>query len=291
VRRAAILLGFLGPWLGGWTPFQSKNPDVEEGNRRLAEGKLDEAEQAYRRAEKAVGEAFGLRYNLGTLFHERAAAEEDVAQRNALRDSAEKEYRRASESPEAGLKSRAHYNLGNLEMDRGLDEQAPEQASQRFRAAVDEYKKSLRLDPHNEDARRNLELALRYAQKPPPPKQQQQQQQQQDQGKPQPKPDQQKPDQQPQDGQDQQKPKPDEPKPDEGQKPDQQKPEDGDQAPQPRPDEKPSDRKEPPQPDKGTNEIEERKLDALERRSKDLQISRQKVRMPETRRGRPEKDW
>jgi Ca-activated chloride channel family protein len=291
MRRVGALLLLLA--LGGWKPLKSKNPDVEEGNRLLAAGKLDEAEAAYRRAEKTLPDDFGLRYDLGTLFHERAQSEEDPARRPPLRESAEKEYRLATESPQADLKSRAHYNLGNLQMDRGFEAQDPQQQVGRFKAAVDEYKRALRVDPRNEDARRNLELALRYVQKPPPPPPQKQ---------PQKEP---KPDQKPQDGQ---KPPEQQPQPQSGnedkqpeeQKPEEQKnppqdenPEEGkaDPPPQAKEDPKPEGKPKPPAEPKTSDEIEERKLDALERRSKDLQIQRQRLRMPESRRGRPVKDW
>jgi tetratricopeptide (TPR) repeat protein len=243
-----------------WDPVTRKVREVEEGNRRYQAGEFSEAEKRYREAERRLPGAAGVHFDLGAALHRQAQEAPPGPQRDALFDAAEKELRLALDAGDAKLRASAHYNLGNTLYERG-----------KFPEAIGEYKKSLRLDPAREDARHNLELALRMMKQPPP------------QPQPQPQPqDQQKPADQPQ-------PQQTPPQPGDQQQPDEEKP-------QPQPGEDQQQEKEQPrasesEPRDLTDEDIERKLRELERRSKDLQVQRAAERSQERRRGKPAKDW
>ena len=247
---------------GAWDPVTRKVREVEDGNQRYQAGDYAEAEKRYREAEKRLPGMAGVHFDLGAALHRQAQAAPEGPQRDALFDSAEKELRLALDAGDARLRSSAHYNLGNTLYERG-----------KFPDAIGEYKKSLRLDPARDDARHNLELALRMIQQPPP----------QPQPQPQPKPnDEQKP-QDPQQGQ---------PPPQQGE---QQKPDEPKPQPQPGEEEKPQQAEQPQgaeaKPKDLSEEDIERKLKELERRSKDLQVQKAAERSQERRRGKPAKDW
>jgi tetratricopeptide (TPR) repeat protein len=280
-----------------WDPVTRKQSDVATGNKQLADGKLAEAEASYRKALEALPGQAGVLFDLGAALYKQAHALPKGEQRGKLLEAAEKEFRLAGDAPETPLRATAHYNLGNTLFDQ-----------EKYKEAIEEYKKSLKLDPTSEAARHNLELALVRIPPPPPPQQQPQQGDQK-------KDDQQKPDptqQQQQQGQGQgeqkqdastppkdhpaNEPKPEPPKADgQGQEP-QPKPGDKEQPqPQPQPGEQKPDSKQQGQASAGQdsegNGDMESKLDALERRSKDLQIGKARDRARERRRGRPAKDW
>jgi Ca-activated chloride channel homolog len=245
---------------GAWDPVNRKAGDVEEGNRKYSAGDFVEAEKRYRAAEKRLPKEPALHYDLGAALHRQAQAMPPGPERDQRFEDAEKALRLSLDASDAKLRSKAHYNLGNTLFERS-----------RFADAVEEYKKSLKLDPASEDARYNLELALRLKNEPPPQQQPQPQDQKQDQ--------EQKQDQQPQ------------PQP-QDQKQDEQK---QDQPPQPQPQDQkqgdPEENKAAAEPRDLTDEDVERKLKELERRSKDLQVKKAAERAQEKRRGKTVKDW
>ena len=261
-RIAWLLIPLLA---GAWDPVQSKNRAVEQGNQKYSSGDFAGAEQHYREArEKLPGEA-GVHFDLGAALHRKALALPEGPERQAGLEAAEKELRLATDASDPRLRSRAHYNLGNTLVER---KKVPD--------AIQEYRKALKLDARNEDARHNLELALRMKPPEPPP-----------QSSPQPK-DQQKPqdEKDQQDQKDQQQPQP---QPQQGE---QQKP------PEPQPQQQPENQKDEEKQvgagqdkrDLSADDID-RKLAELEKRSKDLQVKKAAERSQERRRGKPVKDW
>jgi outer membrane biosynthesis protein TonB len=290
VRRAALLAIVLVV-CGAWDFARRKNPDVERGNAHYKAGEWDEAIAAYRKALERLPDEPGAHYDLGAALYQKGVSAKGK-DRDALLEQAEHEFRLGTDTSDPRLKSDAHHNLGNTLSARGRDDEA-----------ITEYKKALKIDPHNEAARRNLELLLRKKKE-----QQKQDQQTQDQQNDQQQPPQAPQDQQPpQQSQDQQPPQ------------DRQPPQDqNDQQPQP-PQDQPSDQPQPQQPQQPQPQPQQPqpqqpqqdpsharpdraregergdeagwKLDALERRSKDLQIQKQRQRANERRRGRQVKDW
>jgi Ca-activated chloride channel family protein len=162
VRRilfaTAIVLG-----LGGWTPLRTTDDDVERGNQAYAEGRWDDAIEAYQEARKNGVDEAGLEYDIGTAMLKKAETADTPEARAKVREDAMTHLERAAKSKDPRVRSRARYNQGTVHMQDGkLDE------------AIEAYKDALRTDPEMEDARVNLELAMRKREK----KQQQQQQQQ-----------------------------------------------------------------------------------------------------------------
>lgn len=249
---------------GAWDPVQSKNRAVEQGNQKYATGDFAGAEQHYREArEKLPGEA-GVHFDLGAALHRKALALPEGPERQAGLDAAEKELRLATDASDPRLRSRAHYNLGNTLVER---KKVPD--------AIQEYRKALKLDARNEDARHNLELALRMKPPEPPP-----------QSSPQPKDQQKREDQK-----DQQQQQPPQPQQGEQQKPPEPQPQD---TPPQQPE---NDKDQQKQAGAGQEKRDlseddvERKLAELEKRSKDLQVKKAAERSQERRRGKPVKDW
>jgi hypothetical protein len=153
--------------LGGWQPFRTADPDVAAGNQAYAEGRYAEALAAYDRAARRGGvDADGLAYDRGTAELKQSEAAHDAAEKQRLIQRALDDLRQAGHARDPRIRGSAHYNRGNLLM--GQD---------KLDDAIEAYKQALREQPGLDDARRNLELALRKRQK-----QQQQRQQQGQQG-------------------------------------------------------------------------------------------------------------
>ncbi len=102
--------------------------------------------ERYRAAlDRAADEAPRLRYNLGTSLLQ---LEELEAARGQLGAALE------AQSPE--LRARAFYNLGNAHARDGSADRV-----ENLRDAIAAYRRALLLDPDDDDARWNLELAMR----------------------------------------------------------------------------------------------------------------------------------
>jgi tetratricopeptide (TPR) repeat protein len=110
-----------------------------EGNLHYADGRLDEALASYTRAQASNPSLPALRYNIGAVLY-----------RKGNLDGAMEELEAALSGAGLALLGRAAYNLGNAQFRSG-----------RFREAVASYRKALLADPRDEEAKRNLELALR----------------------------------------------------------------------------------------------------------------------------------
>ena len=138
---------------------QSDYPWLRSGDKLLDDGSLADAETAYRKAMEANPKA-STQYNLGNTIHRQQRIPEAIL-----------EYQKAIESSsDPAIQSKAYYNLGNAQFE-----------SQQFEESIKAYKESLKLNPEDDDAKKNLMLAmrqLRKQQEQQQPKDQQQQQQQ-----------------------------------------------------------------------------------------------------------------
>ena len=120
--------------------FASEN---NRGNKLVADGKPDEAIDAYRAARIERPNDPGVDYNIGNAFHE-----------NGAFDTAASAYQQALGHAGGPLLANTEYNLGNTLY-----------RKQDFQAAVEAYKQSLIANPNDRDAKHNLELALKQMQK------------------------------------------------------------------------------------------------------------------------------
>jgi Ca-activated chloride channel family protein len=153
--------------LGGWDPFRTTDEDVEAGNAAVAQGHYDEALKDYARARGRVDDG-GLDYDVGTAKLKAADAAKDPAARDKLREEGLADLEKAAaRAKDRDVRAQAAYNRGNALF-----------AADKLDDAVHAYKDALKTNPDFEDARLNLELALRHRKK----EQQQQQQNGQGQG-------------------------------------------------------------------------------------------------------------
>lgn len=154
---------------------QSEKKLVRQGNSDYEDGNFAEAEVEYRKALTENPNYYKGKFNLGDAMYNQQNYEESGKIFNELAE--------ANLTPEQ--KSKVHYNQGNNLM-----------KEQKYGEAVEAFKKSLRLDPDDYDAKYNLEYARKKL------AEQQQQQQNQDQNKDQDKDQQDQQDQQDQKDQD-----------------------------------------------------------------------------------------
>lgn len=136
----ALLLGIAALGLRAWG-------QEEAGNRAYRRGGYPKAVERYREALARSGGTAEQRYNLGTALLR--IGELESARENLIESL-------QAQSPE--LRARAFYNLGNALAQEPEDGGANPES---LRAAVEAYRRSLLLDPGREDARWNIELAMR----------------------------------------------------------------------------------------------------------------------------------
>lgn len=142
---------------------------IRDGNKNYANGKYEDAEKNYQIAlEKNAASVHG-KFNRADALYRQQRFEEAAQQFGSI----------ASNTNDKNLKAQAYHNLGNSMLQ-----------SQKFKESVDAYKNALRINPGDEDTRKNLAYAMQMLQ------QQQQQQQQQQNDKNENKDDKQKQDQQ-----------------------------------------------------------------------------------------------
>jgi Ca-activated chloride channel homolog len=161
--RAAALVAVLAVSLGFGIG------DIERGNRLYREGRYEEAVEAYQRALDAGRRTPELRYNLGTALLALGRF-----------DEAEQHLQTALEGVDPELRRRSFYNLGNRFLLDGRAEQDLQRQGGLLDAAIEAYRRALRLAPADVQAKWNLELALRDREENEQQQQQQPQQQDQD---------------------------------------------------------------------------------------------------------------
>jgi Ca-activated chloride channel homolog len=113
----------------------SKN---EEGNRLFAQGRFEDAEKAYLAAQGKNPGKPEILYNLGNSLIKQNKCDQGI---QSLRQSMSK--------GDKGVKENSWYNEGNALFSMG-----------KFKDSADAYIQALKLDPSDQDAKHNLELAL-----------------------------------------------------------------------------------------------------------------------------------
>jgi tetratricopeptide (TPR) repeat protein len=234
----------LAPLLFGFDPLRSRNSEVEQGNTLMKGGNAEEALKHYDKAIAALPAEPGVHFDRGAALY--------ALQRF---DEAGEEFLRATTAKDGALKAQAFYNLGNAFFKK-----------EKFKEAIEAYKRTLALDPRDEHAKWNLELALRK------------QQEQKDKDKDKDKKDQDK------DKKDDQKKDQDKDKKD-----DQKKDQDKDKKDDQKKDEQKNDAAKQPPPQAADEQEMNAVLDNLERSPKDLEKERARLRA--IRRRPPARDW
>jgi Ca-activated chloride channel family protein len=227
----------LAPCLVGWSFFDPFHEHVEKGNEKAAE-EASTALEHYDEARRVNPGSPIPDFNRGIVLSREGQTEE-----------AGDAFLAAAASDDPTIAADALYNHGNTLLE-----------AEQFAPAIEAYLRSLDLDPADDDARRNLEIAVQRLEE----QQQQQEQQQQDQNQDENQ-DQQEQQQQPQD---------------QGENEEQQQPENN---------ESPQEEEQQPQPEPGppeerlTREDAERLLNAIE--SDELKVLQQLLEQEQETRG------
>ena len=141
---------------------QTDRQYVRQGNKQFRAGNYADAEVSYRKALEKNNRNTQASYNLGNALLMQNKDSAAVA-----------EFERAAKGePNSLRKSKAYHNMGVVC-----------QRHQMFGEAIEAYKQSLRLNPHDDETRYNLELCKRQQKQQQQNQQQKQDQQKQDQQK------------------------------------------------------------------------------------------------------------
>ena len=177
---------------------QPERKDIRTGNKEYKKGNYNEAELSYRRAMEKSPTSANAKFNLGNALYKQVdstMAQTAPDEAKQLQEQVRKLYENAAETySDNQQKAAAHYNEGNTYL-----------REQNWQAAIDAYKKSLRLNPNDMEAKQNLVFAQAMNNQQPP--QQQQKNQDKDKDKKDDKDKDKDQQQQPQDNQDQNKDK------------------------------------------------------------------------------------
>jgi Ca-activated chloride channel homolog len=122
---------------------------IEQGNEYYKQGNYEQAEQQYRKALELDPASTTAQYNLANTLVHRDKTDEAM---QAYTELAEK-------SKDKEMQARSYYNQGVL-----LSQQ------KKLEESIEAYKKALRLNPADNDARENLQKALLELKKKNPPK-------------------------------------------------------------------------------------------------------------------------
>src|SRR5690606_38041809 len=114
------------------------------------EGKYEEAAAAYQRIVDAGKASPQVHYNLATTLLALGRMEE-----------ADRHFQSALQGVDPELRQRTFFNMGNRFLESGRAEVDPQQQGALLDAAIDAYRRALRIDPADVAAKWNLELALR----------------------------------------------------------------------------------------------------------------------------------
>ena len=177
----AFLILILWPFLLVYA--QAENKLIRKGNQYYNDQNFKEAEIEYRKSLDKNEASVPGRYNLGTSLYKQKNHQEAVLSFDSVLNT----------YPDEKIQAQTYYNLGNSLLKFSADSAGAR--SDALQGSIEAYKQSLRLNPHDSDARYNLAYAQRLLQ--------QQQKQQQNQNQDQQQKDQQQKDQQQKDQQQQ----------------------------------------------------------------------------------------
>jgi Ca-activated chloride channel homolog len=124
--------------------------DLERGNRLYREGRYEEAIAAYQRVVESGDASPQVHYNLGTALLAVGRYPES-----------EQHFQIALSAVDPELRQHTFYNLGNRFLTEGRAEADVARQGELLDAAIEAYRRSLRIMPDDVDAKWNLELALR----------------------------------------------------------------------------------------------------------------------------------
>jgi Ca-activated chloride channel homolog len=142
--RAAVLA--LAVWVGPGLGIG----DLERGNRHYREGRYEEAVAAYERVLESGRATPQLHYNLGTALLALGRFTESEAH-----------FQAALQGVDPDLRQRTFYNAGNRFLEDARGQEDVQRQGALLDAAIESYRRALRMAPDDVQAKWNLELALR----------------------------------------------------------------------------------------------------------------------------------
>lgn len=134
---------------------QEERKYIREGYKAYKDNEFNKAEIDFRKAEEANNNSYIAKYNTSTAMYKQ----------NNLEESGKRFSELMAEAPNDTEEAKVLHNLGNVLMD-----------GQKYQEAAEAYKRSLKLNPKDDDTRYNLAYALEKLRE-----QQQQQQKNKDQ--------------------------------------------------------------------------------------------------------------
>ncbi len=146
---------------------------VTKGNKLYTERKFVEAESVYQEALRENPQSTSARYNLGlSQLRQVKNLKDSTPKTQKLIEGARQNFTEAARNVKQrpGIAAKANYNLGNMEFN-----------MEQYQKAIDYYKQSLRIDPDDDNARRNLRIAQKKLQQQNQDKDKDKQNQNQDQ--------------------------------------------------------------------------------------------------------------
>lgn len=146
---------------------------VTKGNKLYTERKFVEAESVYQEALRENPQSTSARYNLGlSQLRQVKNLKDSTPKTQKLIEGARQNFTEAARNVKQrpGIAAKANYNLGNMEFNMA-----------QYQKAIDYYKQSLRIDPDDDNARRNLRIAQKKLQQQNQDKDKDKQNQNQDQ--------------------------------------------------------------------------------------------------------------
>lgn len=158
---------------------QEERKFIREGYKAYQEESFSEAEIGFRKAEEANKDSYIARYNTSAALY----------QQDKLEESGERFAELMNETSDPAEQAKLMHNMGNVMLE-----------SEKYKEAAEAYKRSLKLNPADDDTRYNLAYALKKLRE----QQEQEQNQDQDQNQDQQDDQEQNQDQQDQENQDQQ---------------------------------------------------------------------------------------
>jgi len=231
---------------------QEERKYIRDGYKAYQDENYSEAEVSFRKAEQEKSDSYVARYNTSTALY----------QQNKLEESGKRFTELLQETNDPAEQARLLHNIGNVMV-----------GGQQYSEAVEAYKRSLKLNPQDDDTRYNLAYALEKLEE-----QQQQDQNQDQQDKQEQQQDQEQNDEQQQQDQEQN---------DEQQQQDQEQQQQ--QQDQEQPAEENNDQQQQ-QPQQLTQEEAERLLNAILQKEKDVkeEVDKKKAKAGKTK---TDKDW
>ena len=139
--RTVLILAWI--CFSGFDLLSGANDHIEEGNAQLGAGKFEEALKYYEQAAEALPGRPEIAYDKGIALYRLGRHQEAL-------DS----FLKGTESSDPQVKKQSFFNMGNTAL-----------ALKQFDKAADAFRQALRLDPQDERARWNLEVALLQEQK------------------------------------------------------------------------------------------------------------------------------